>query len=246
MANNAKQIIKTMLAQRGMTITAMLEELGKKYPEYESSISNFSNRMSRDTILFSEMEAIADILGYQFQFALSGTDRIISPEETKAISDRQEMREKIRNLSESLAGIQKEIEAIEEEAEKEDEWEVVDFEPTESKIGEKLLETAPAKPGFRGSAYVAPVLGPVMASHIRPIADPEMSDFLSTILDNRKSDNTSAKHYTLNVEVGEDGSFIFTNKETGQKRVCPMKKRPQHANVAAIGKGRRRKKKTPV
>jgi len=61
---NTKQQIKHLLVQNDMTMTElckrMSEKIGKPY-----TIHNISGKLNRDTIKYSEIKMLYDILGYE-------------------------------------------------------------------------------------------------------------------------------------------------------------------------------------
>lgn len=67
MKRSAKEQIKSMLALRGMTITKLAEILsehaGKKY-----TLASVSNKLSRGTMPYSEVQMIAELLGFEIIF----------------------------------------------------------------------------------------------------------------------------------------------------------------------------------
>ena len=59
-----KEIVKTMLSMRGVSMSAISEKL-KKEKGVILSQSGISKKLSTGTIRFNEVKAIADILGYE-------------------------------------------------------------------------------------------------------------------------------------------------------------------------------------
>ncbi len=61
----AKILIKHLLVSNNMTLTELCEKMSARL-NAPYSIHNISGKLKRDTIKYSEMQMILDILGYQF------------------------------------------------------------------------------------------------------------------------------------------------------------------------------------
>ncbi len=59
--------VKTLLLGTSITQTKLAQMLGRKLNK-EYNYSNFHSKLSKGTIKYSEMKAIADILGYDIKF----------------------------------------------------------------------------------------------------------------------------------------------------------------------------------
>lgn len=66
MSNETRNEIKSYIALSGWKIVDIVEKL-KDYG-IESTPQGLSNKLSRDTIRFSEVKAIADIIGYKIDW----------------------------------------------------------------------------------------------------------------------------------------------------------------------------------
>jgi len=66
--DNIRNEIKSYIAQSGWTLKAIVEEINKRNPNKETSISNLSNKLSRGTIRYSEAKEIADIIGLKIEW----------------------------------------------------------------------------------------------------------------------------------------------------------------------------------
>ena len=58
--------VRTMMASRGWTLEKLAEELGKAFPEAETTPNNLANKLYRGTIRFCDMERIAEVMGYSY------------------------------------------------------------------------------------------------------------------------------------------------------------------------------------
>ena len=62
-----KTEIKVVIARRGTTLKKVCEELSKVTGKYYS-YNNISNKMTRGTIKFNEVQEIFKILGYELSY----------------------------------------------------------------------------------------------------------------------------------------------------------------------------------
>ena len=60
---SVKQQIKIALAERDMTLTDVYKQLKEKYNK-EYSLQNLSSKINRNTLKYSEVQEIAEILQY--------------------------------------------------------------------------------------------------------------------------------------------------------------------------------------
>lgn len=60
--------IKSYIARSGMTLTAIVEEWNRRWPEEKTTTQNLSNKLSRGTIKYVECCRIADIIGYKIEW----------------------------------------------------------------------------------------------------------------------------------------------------------------------------------
>lgn len=60
---SVKQQIKIALAEREMTLTDVYKQLKEKYNK-EYSLQNLSSKINRNTLKYSEVQEIAEILQY--------------------------------------------------------------------------------------------------------------------------------------------------------------------------------------
>lgn len=58
--------VRTMMTSRGWTLEKLAEELGKAFPEAETTPNNLANKLYRGTIRFCDMERIAEVMGYSY------------------------------------------------------------------------------------------------------------------------------------------------------------------------------------
>ncbi len=65
----AKEQVKTLLAQKGMTLTQLAklltEKTNKKY-----TLSSLSQKLSRGTLTYNEMLSVINVLNYKISFEL--------------------------------------------------------------------------------------------------------------------------------------------------------------------------------
>lgn len=62
-----KQQIKTALAERDITLTDLYNQLKEKYNK-EYSLQNLSSKINRNTLKYSEVQEIAEILQYDIRW----------------------------------------------------------------------------------------------------------------------------------------------------------------------------------
>ena len=61
---NVKGEIKSYIIREGLTIREILEKL-RREKGWSSSLSNFSDKLRRETIRYREVKELAEILGYE-------------------------------------------------------------------------------------------------------------------------------------------------------------------------------------
>ena len=66
MSNETRKELKSYIALSGWKIVDIIEEL-KKY-NIETTPQALSNKLARDTIRYSEVKIIADIIGYKIKW----------------------------------------------------------------------------------------------------------------------------------------------------------------------------------
>lgn len=64
---NINQRIKILLATEATTLTKIAESLGL-IKKYQITMNNLSRKLRSETIKFTEVEMIADLLGYDLKF----------------------------------------------------------------------------------------------------------------------------------------------------------------------------------
>ena len=60
--------IKAFLAANGVTLTDVIKTMNERHPDEPTTQQNITNKLARETIKFSEVMEIADILGYDIVF----------------------------------------------------------------------------------------------------------------------------------------------------------------------------------
>ena len=61
---NVRNEIKSMIVRSGLTMRQVVDMLSDEYG-WSDSISNFSNKLSRGSLRYSDAIQIADVLGYE-------------------------------------------------------------------------------------------------------------------------------------------------------------------------------------
>lgn len=68
MPSEMQKFFKSKLAMSGMTFSKLIEEYNKTV-EQPTTVSNINNKLSRDTIKYSEIVKLADVMGYDIEWA---------------------------------------------------------------------------------------------------------------------------------------------------------------------------------
>lgn len=66
-----KEDLKSTIIKAGWTITSVVEALNKKH-NTSLSVQNFSSKMIRGTLKYSEVEEVLDIIGYDIVWKKRG------------------------------------------------------------------------------------------------------------------------------------------------------------------------------
>lgn len=66
--NATRAKIKAFLAFNGVTLTDVVKAMNERYPDEPTTQQNLTNKLARETIKFSEVMKIADILEYDVVF----------------------------------------------------------------------------------------------------------------------------------------------------------------------------------
>ena len=66
--NEVRTRIKVLLAENNTTLKTAVELINKKHPDNTTTVQNVQNKITRQTIRFSEVIDIADVLGYDVVF----------------------------------------------------------------------------------------------------------------------------------------------------------------------------------
>ena len=69
---NARDVLKKFLKQHNETLVHAVEIMNANHPEDKTTAPNLTNKLSRNTIRFSEVMEIADVLGYEIVFQEKG------------------------------------------------------------------------------------------------------------------------------------------------------------------------------
>lgn len=79
---NAREIIKRFLKERNETLVHAVELMNANHPDEKTTSQNLTNKLMRNTIKFSEVMEIADVLGYEICFQEIGAEST-APDLTK-------------------------------------------------------------------------------------------------------------------------------------------------------------------
>lgn len=66
--NQTRQKIKSFLAMNGCTLKEVVEKMNANHPDAPTTAQNITNKLARETIKFSEVVEIAELLGYSVEF----------------------------------------------------------------------------------------------------------------------------------------------------------------------------------
>ncbi len=58
-----KDDLKALIIKSGWTMTQVVEELNKKYNR-NTSVQNFSSKLKRESLKYTEVEEVLEIIGY--------------------------------------------------------------------------------------------------------------------------------------------------------------------------------------
>lgn len=72
--NITRTKIKTFLASNGTTLTDVVKVMNERHPDEPTTQQNITNKLARETIKFTEVMEIADILGYDLVFKKTRKD----------------------------------------------------------------------------------------------------------------------------------------------------------------------------
>jgi hypothetical protein len=64
---NMREFIKIKMIESGIGLKELVEKLNEQYNKKETT-QNLSNKMTRESLRYKEMEEVADILGYNIQW----------------------------------------------------------------------------------------------------------------------------------------------------------------------------------
>lgn len=67
-SNIIRNEVKAAIAMSGMTLTAVVEEMKRRHPNEPTTTQNISNKLTRQTIKYSEVLEIADIIGFKIEW----------------------------------------------------------------------------------------------------------------------------------------------------------------------------------
>jgi len=65
---DAREVLKKFLKEQNETLVHVIELINAKHPENTTSPQNMTNKLMRNTIRFSEVMEIVDVLGYEICF----------------------------------------------------------------------------------------------------------------------------------------------------------------------------------
>lgn len=67
MPSEMQKFFKSKLAMSGMTFSKLIEEYNKTIKQ-PTTVSNINNKLSRDTIKYSEIVKLANVMGYDIEW----------------------------------------------------------------------------------------------------------------------------------------------------------------------------------
>lgn len=71
---NAREIIKRFLKERNETLVHAVDLMNANHPDEKMTSQNLTNKLMRNTIKFSEVMELADVLGYEICFQEIGKE----------------------------------------------------------------------------------------------------------------------------------------------------------------------------
>ena len=71
---NIRNEIKSLIVREGVTMSEVVRRLAAIH-DWSASVPNFSDKLKRGTLRFSEALDVADVLGYQIVWQKRGADR---------------------------------------------------------------------------------------------------------------------------------------------------------------------------
>ena len=74
--NNTKNEIKAQIIRAGFTMQEVCDRLHDDYG-WSHSVSNFSNKLRRESLRFREIVELADVLGYDIEWVPKETNRFL-------------------------------------------------------------------------------------------------------------------------------------------------------------------------
>lgn len=85
---NARDIIKKFLKQQNTTLVQVVNLINANHPDQQTTAPNLTNKLARNTIRFSEVMEIADVLGYKISFQkIDAPEQAPTQQESKPIFD---------------------------------------------------------------------------------------------------------------------------------------------------------------
>lgn len=62
-----KEELKSIIIKSGWTMTQVVEELNKKHGK-DTTVQNFSSKLTRGTLKYTEVEEVLDLIGYRIEW----------------------------------------------------------------------------------------------------------------------------------------------------------------------------------
>lgn len=63
-----KEDLKALIIKTGWSMTAVVDKLNEKY-DRKTSVQNFSSKLIRGTLKYSEVEEVLEIIGYKIDWS---------------------------------------------------------------------------------------------------------------------------------------------------------------------------------
>ena len=67
-----KEDLKSLIIKTGWSMTAVVDKINEKYNR-NSTVQNFSSKLIRGTLKYSEVEEVLEIIGYEIEWTIKKT-----------------------------------------------------------------------------------------------------------------------------------------------------------------------------
>ena len=100
---NARDVLKKFLKERNETLVHAVEIMNANHPEDTTTAQNLTNKLARNTIKFSEVMEIADVLGCEIVFQEIGAPVQKPIQEQEPIPDHEPEKEQATKEEQAIA-----------------------------------------------------------------------------------------------------------------------------------------------